>query len=253
MLCPMSQGTINRLLTLLKKRRKKMKDRLDSPLHLMAYLLNPYYHYKDPQLHLDEVVGVGVVDFCDILFVNDFDMQNKILSEELPKYKKKEGMFGRSIAIKACEVNDDNFNPANWWSTFGTSAPLLRRIAIKILSLTSSSSGCERNWSTFEGIHTKKRNMLESNHLNNLAFVQFNATSMNKNKQDKNIEKLVGSDASLIQDWIVENLETEPGLDCNNNAMEVDEALQPRRSARLRDLDEDNFESEGESEEEIMK
>ncbi|XP_019193475.1 PREDICTED: uncharacterized protein LOC109187662 [Ipomoea nil] len=77
---------------------------------------------------------------------------------------------------------------------------------------------------------------------------------MNKNKQDKNIEKLVGSDASLIQDWIVENLEndkTEPGLDCNNNAMEVDEALQPRRSARLRDLDEDNFESEGESEEEI--
>ncbi|XP_019158581.1 PREDICTED: uncharacterized protein LOC109155351 [Ipomoea nil] len=233
---------------------EKMKDRLDSPLHLMAYLLNPYYHYKDPQLHLDEVVGVGVVDFCDILFVNDFDMQNKILSEELPKYKKKEGMFGRSIAIKACGVNDDNFNPANWWSTFGISAPLLRRIAIKILSLTSSSSGCERNWSTFEGIHTKKRNRLESNRLNNLVFVQFNATLMNKNKQDKNIEKLVGSDASLAQDWIVENVENdenEPGMDCNNNAIEVDEALQPRRSARLRDLDEDNFESEGESEEEI--
>ncbi|XP_019178166.1 PREDICTED: uncharacterized protein LOC109173393 [Ipomoea nil] len=191
---------------------EKMKDRLDSPLHLM------------------------------------------ILSEELSKYKKKEGMFGRSIAIKACEVNDDNFNLANWWSNFGTSALLLRRIAMKILSLTSSSSGCERNWSTFEEIHTKKRNRLESNRLNNLVFVQFNATLMNKSKQDKNIEKLVGSDASLVQDWIVENLEnddTEPGLDCNNNAMEVDEALQPRRSARLGDLDEDNFESEGESEEEI--
>ncbi|XP_019185978.1 PREDICTED: uncharacterized protein LOC109180724 [Ipomoea nil] len=151
---------------------EKMKDRLDAPLHLMAYLLNPYYHYKDSQLHLDEVVAVGVVDFCDILFVNDFDMQNKILSEEFPKYKKKEGMFGRSIAIKACEVNDDNFNPANWWSNFGTSTPLLRRIAMKILSLTSSSSGCERKWSTFEGIHTKKRNRLESNRLKNLIFVQ---------------------------------------------------------------------------------
>ncbi|CAH1449265.1 unnamed protein product [Lactuca virosa] len=27
---------------------KKMKGRLDSKLHLTAYLLNPYYHYKDP-------------------------------------------------------------------------------------------------------------------------------------------------------------------------------------------------------------
>ncbi|XP_019160990.1 PREDICTED: uncharacterized protein LOC109157589 [Ipomoea nil] len=177
--------------------------------------------YMDPQLHLDEVEGVGVVDFCDILFVNDFDMQNKMLSEELPKYKKKEGMFVRNITSKACEVNDDNFNPENWWSTFGVSTPLLRRIAMKILSLTSSSFGFERNWNTFEGIHTKKRNRLESNRLNNLVFVQFNATLVNKNKQDKNINK--------------------------------NEALQPRRSAKLRDLDEDNFESEGESEEEINK
>lgn len=235
---------------------KKMKDRLDSPLHLMACLLNPYYHYKDPQLHLDNVVGIGVIDFCEILFFNDINMQNKILSEELPKYKKKEGMFGRNIAIKACEVNDDNFNPANWWSTFGVSTPLLKRIAMKILSLTSSSSGCERNWSTFEEMHTKKRNRLESSCLNNLVFVHFNVSLMNKNKQDKNIERLVGSDASLAHDWIVENLENdeiEPGLDCNNDAMGVDKALQPRRSARLRDLDEDNFESEGESEEEIIE
>jgi len=41
---------------------------------------------------------------------------------------------------------------ANWWGVFGGSSPNLRRIAIRILSLTISSSGCERNWSTFEGV-----------------------------------------------------------------------------------------------------
>lgn len=45
-----------------------MKDRLDCSLHLMAYMLNPYYHYKDLELHLDCEVMVAVLDFCDTLF-----------------------------------------------------------------------------------------------------------------------------------------------------------------------------------------
>ena len=39
-------------------------------------------------------------------------------------------------------------------------APSLSAIAIRILSQTSSSSACERNWSTFALIHTKQRNFL---------------------------------------------------------------------------------------------
>ncbi|XP_019178820.1 PREDICTED: uncharacterized protein LOC109173953 [Ipomoea nil] len=38
---------------------EKMSNRLDSPLHLMAFMLNPYYHFKDPQLHLDVIVSLG--------------------------------------------------------------------------------------------------------------------------------------------------------------------------------------------------
>jgi len=33
-----------------------------------------------------------------------------------------------------------------------TQVPALQRMAIRILTLTSSSSGCERNWSCFEGV-----------------------------------------------------------------------------------------------------
>ena len=38
---------------------------------------------------------------------------------------------------------------ADWWSAYGDEAPELRSFAVKILSLTCSSSACERNWSTF--------------------------------------------------------------------------------------------------------
>ena len=41
---------------------------------------------------------------------------------------------------------------AHWWGSFGGATPNLKKIAMRILSLTSSSSGCERNWSTFEGV-----------------------------------------------------------------------------------------------------
>jgi hypothetical protein len=39
---------------------------------------------------------------------------------------------------------------ASWWRLYGTDTPGLQMMAVRILSLTSSSSGCERNWSIFE-------------------------------------------------------------------------------------------------------
>ncbi|XP_058110209.1 uncharacterized protein LOC131253274 [Magnolia sinica] len=45
---------------------------------------------------------------------------------------------------------------------------------MKILGLMCSASVCERNWSMFKAIHTKKRNRLERKKLNDLVFVQYN-------------------------------------------------------------------------------
>lgn len=42
------------------------------------------------------------------------------------------------------------FLSASWWRLYGSETPSLQRLAVRILSLTSSSSACERNWSTFE-------------------------------------------------------------------------------------------------------
>lgn len=43
---------------------------------------------------------------------------------------------------------------ARWWTVHGTSAKDLKKMAIRILSLTCSSLACERNWSAFERVIT---------------------------------------------------------------------------------------------------
>ncbi|KZV37838.1 hypothetical protein F511_10868 [Dorcoceras hygrometricum] len=60
-----------------------------------------------------------------------------------------------NMAAKACENNDDTFYPCTWWSTYGAHTPKLVRVALRILSLTTSASGCERNWSAFVGVSLK--------------------------------------------------------------------------------------------------
>lgn len=42
--------------------------------------------------------------------------------------------------------------PAYWWDSSGDDCPELQRFEIRVLSLTCSSSGCERNWSAFEQV-----------------------------------------------------------------------------------------------------
>ncbi|XP_019184244.1 PREDICTED: uncharacterized protein LOC109179128 [Ipomoea nil] len=206
---------------------EKMSNRLDSPLHLMPFMLNPYYHFKDPRLHLDVNVSLGCIEFLETYYHGDIEMQNKVLNDEFPIYKRKDGVFGKTLAIKGCETNNERYDPAMWWSTYGGTTPNLQTIAIKIISLTSSSSGCEKNWSTFEGIHTKKRNRLESNHLNNPVFVQFNTNLMNKRKKEQNVEILLGSDATFAQDWIVEDEVEVVGEDEVATNEEGDDALRP--------------------------
>ncbi|WVZ97039.1 hypothetical protein U9M48_042604 [Paspalum notatum var. saurae] len=50
----------------------------------------------------------------------------------------------------------------------------LQRIATRIVSQCSSSSGCERNWSTFALVHTKLRARLGYEKLEKLVFVYYN-------------------------------------------------------------------------------
>ncbi|GJS00900.1 hypothetical protein Tco_0317408 [Tanacetum coccineum] len=241
---------------------EKMKGRLDIVLQLMAYLLNSYYFYKDTEIQHDPDVSDAVLAFLETILAGDLEMQMQVTNVEMPKYKKQ---TGKELAISTCEINNERYDPANWWGSFGGATPNLKKIAMRILSLTSSSSGCERNWSTFEGIHTKKRNRLEASKLNNLVYVQFNSnlTERAKRRKARDVEVLLSNDSNMAQEWIVECdgdgnrngdeevevQDQEAHWEVIGEAMEADEYLQPRQSSRTttkttpRELFDEEFES----------
>ncbi|GBG80044.1 hypothetical protein CBR_g30411 [Chara braunii] len=52
--------------------------------------------------------------------------------------------------------------------------PTLTKIAVKVISMWTTASPCERNWSTFDLIHMKRRNLLSPDNLQMLVFIHWN-------------------------------------------------------------------------------
>ncbi|XP_040373461.1 uncharacterized protein LOC112199077 [Rosa chinensis] len=240
----------------------KARGRLDSPLHLAGYLLNPYYTYANPSLENDNVVMDGFFTCVETFFPDDIQTQSLVTNVELHKYLKKQDGFGRGLAKAGCTQNDDTYNPVLWWNIYGNLVPRLQSMAKRILSLTTSSSGCERNWSAFEGIHTKKRNRLDTTRLNNLVYVQFNAKIINKKRRmkEKNVDVLLACEANMAQGWIVDGGDEDVDSDLTSevvgegSGLGVDSSLEHRRSSRIqeiRELHEEDFVSDEEEEDEM--
>jgi len=54
-----------------------MKKRLESPLHLLAYFLNPYYSYTDSSIFGDEEVMDGFISAVETFYHDDYDKAKK--------------------------------------------------------------------------------------------------------------------------------------------------------------------------------
>ncbi|GER42501.1 hAT transposon superfamily [Striga asiatica] len=93
--------------------------------------------------------------------------------------------------------------PANWWAAYGSDTPDLQKFAIKVLSLTCSSSGCERNWSVFEHIHSKKRNKLDHDRLNDLVFIKYNRALQRRYLMRGKIDPIALKDIDESNEWLV--------------------------------------------------
>ncbi|RVW94993.1 hypothetical protein CK203_040068 [Vitis vinifera] len=134
---------------------------LKHPLHAAAYFLNPRFQYRrgvgsDPEL---------------LQAVHDVFAKLDPTTESL-------GQFGNELVLfemqKEDSVIERQLHQAEWWFMYGNQTPTLRKLAIKVLSQTASSSACERNWSTFALIHTKQRNRLAYSRLEQLVFCYYN-------------------------------------------------------------------------------
>ncbi|KAH0640026.1 hypothetical protein KY285_036612 [Solanum tuberosum] len=102
-----------------------------------------------------------------------------LLVAELPRYKMANGLFGCGPAKRARD----------------TRSP--------VLTLTCSSSGCERNWSVFEHIHSKKKNRLALSRLNDLVYIKYNRT-LKRRYDARDLVDLIRSDnTDDSNEWLV--------------------------------------------------
>lgn len=95
-----------------------------------------------------------------------------------------------------------------WWENFGDEVPELKAFAMKILGLTCSASACERNWSTFNQVHTKRRNRLTTKKLNSLVYIMYNKKLKDKHlkKQSRkdDVDPLIVEDVPSDDEWIAD-------------------------------------------------
>ncbi|KAL0355690.1 UNVERIFIED_CONTAM: hypothetical protein Sradi_4015900 [Sesamum radiatum] len=129
-------------------------------------IIRPAFQYEQASFCQKPEVMNGVLE---VITTKGIGSKSKLL-HETRLFRDRLESFGQELALETSK----NTQPDEWWKLFGASAPNLQQLAIRILGQTSSSSGCERNWSVFEYIHTKKRNRLEHQRLNDLVYVHYN-------------------------------------------------------------------------------
>ncbi|CAN6198019.1 unnamed protein product [Urochloa humidicola] len=92
--------------------------------------------------------------------------------DQFTLFSKQGGLFGGQEAKKS--ALNGRCSAADWWDQYGGDCSELQEVARRIVSQCMSSSGCERNWSTFALVHTKLRNRLSHEKLHKLVFVHYN-------------------------------------------------------------------------------
>ncbi|KAL0919679.1 hypothetical protein M5K25_011792 [Dendrobium thyrsiflorum] len=84
-----------------------------------------------------------------------------------------------------------------WWIQFGDSTPELQSFVVRVLGLNCSSSGCERNWSTYSQVQTKRRNRLSTLRMNSLEIEEQGL------KDDE--DPLVCEDVASDNEWFIDD------------------------------------------------
>ncbi|KAM1523187.1 hypothetical protein ACFX10_013237 [Malus domestica] len=170
-------------------------------LHAAAYYLNPRYQYRP-----------GVGDDGNLIravhnVYSKLDPASPAVGQfgnELTWFKDARRTFGEPTSVAA----RTNMSPTEWWIMYGTDAPTVRKLAIKVLSQTASSSACERNWSTFALIHTKQRNKLAHSSLEKLVYCYYNMKLQIRDKEAE-IDHVDRGDPLDVFDIVGEDDDTE--------------------------------------------
>ncbi|XP_020415467.1 uncharacterized protein LOC18782979 [Prunus persica] len=157
-----------------------------TPLHCFAHSLNPKYYCKEwldmahnrcPP-HKDIEITRERKQCIERFFSNE--VERRAVNEEYASFSACIEDFSGMDSMK-----DRGFMaPVKWWVIHGASTPKLQTIALKLLGHPSSSSCCERNWSTYNFIHSIKRNKITPERAEDLVFVHSNLRLLSRKRPE---------------------------------------------------------------------
>ncbi|MQL88423.1 hypothetical protein Taro_020982 [Colocasia esculenta] len=129
---------------------RRWEHTLHHDLHATWHFFNPQYMYRTDGRNenydnaSEVLIGVKNVIKCML----DNDDRTIIACKQMHDYRLQLYHFGTSTAQRAAQILSPDHG-----RTYGYED--LAYVAIRVLSQTTSATGCERNWSTFGLIHTK--------------------------------------------------------------------------------------------------
>ncbi|XP_028103763.1 uncharacterized protein LOC114302882 [Camellia sinensis] len=177
---------------------KRWDVQLHQPLHTTTHFLNPKsFHPKALEVQKDHEVMNGFYE-CMQGLVPDVTVQD-LITNEMNIYTKAESLFGKPIVIRQRNTRAPVIIATDWWASYNSKTPNLQTFAIKVLSLTCSLSGCERNWS----LHSKKRNRLEQQLLNDLVFVKYNRTLRFRYDMRNTLDTISLQNIDASNEWLL--------------------------------------------------
>ncbi|KAH9620381.1 hypothetical protein KSS87_022032 [Heliosperma pusillum] len=181
------------------------------PLYLAAYCLNPAYRYR-PDYQSNPEVARGLNE-CIVRLGPDSGRRVSA-SMQISDFISAKADFGTELAISTRTELD----PAIWWQQHGVNCLELQQIALRILSQTCSSIGCEHNWSVHDQIHHQRQNGLAQKKFDELVYIHYNLRL--RERQIRPSDELISFDSALLEglldDWIVEP---------ENPTMQIDEDI----------------------------
>ncbi|CAH1430235.1 unnamed protein product [Lactuca virosa] len=177
---------------------QKWQSHLHSPLHSAAAFLNPGIQYN-PEI---KFLGSIKEDFFRVLekLLPTPELRRDITNQIL-LFTRATGMFGCNLAKEAI----DAVSPGIWWEQYGDSAPTLQRVAMRILSQVCSSCTFERHWSMFQQIHSEKRNKIDKETLNDIAYIHYNLKLSRAKRSSLENDPIQVEDIDMTSAWVAES------------------------------------------------
>lgn len=74
--------------------------------------------------------------------------------------------------------------PYSWWANHGAKSPPLQQLAMRLLSQVTSSSCCERNWSTYGNLYSVKKGRLENFRAKTMVYVHTNLRLIYRQREE---------------------------------------------------------------------